>query len=207
MQKAQEFLKDNVLAVVAIAGMLIVVVVGGGLVLVSAKAGEIDDVKAELHEKQAQVATVEEELDSAKRLADSVVSRKEDILSSARSEAQSIVGTARSERSSAQSNLAELKGELQTTESSLVETESSLEGAEHTKELSSFGDGIWQAETDFIPGTYRTAGGNGCYWAKLNSAETFDIADNNNGVGQQVVTLDTPYFQTEGCGTWERIGG
>jgi hypothetical protein len=31
----------------------------------------------------------------------------------------------------------------------------------------SFGDGMWRIRKDIRPGTYRTAGGRGCYWAIL----------------------------------------
>jgi hypothetical protein len=95
-----------------------------------------------------------------------------------------------------------------TASSELAAIESSLERAERTRELSHFDNGIWKAEVDYVLGTYRTPGDSGCYWAKLSSANTSDSDDNNftTGGGQQVVTIDSPYFQTEGCGTWGRIG-
>jgi hypothetical protein len=49
--------------------------------------------------------------------------------------------------------------------------------AEHI-EQSSFGNGTGQVGSDITPGVYRAAGGTTCYWAILNSTDTFDIATN-----------------------------
>ena len=65
-------------------------------------------------------------------------------------------------------------------------------------------DGVWQVGTDFEPGTYRAPGGGTCYWATLGSADTSDIT--NNGLGKNpTVTLDSGWFETEGCGVWEKL--
>jgi hypothetical protein len=40
-----------------------------------------------------------------------------------------------------------------------------------------------------VPGTYRTAGSSGCYWARLGSLDTSDIIENNNSNGPQVVGI------------------
>jgi hypothetical protein len=163
---------------------------------------EVGELKEETDQQSTQIAQLTDERDLAEEEAGDVLARKERILSDAKASAGQIVGKARTEHA----KLAADQEELAAVQDELSEAEAALTGAEHDAELTSFGDGIWQAETDFLPGTYRTGGGTTCYWAKLNSTDTFDIADNNNGTGQQVVTLDTPYFQTEGCGTWERIG-
>lgn len=161
-------------------------------------SSEEDDLKAE-------VAQLTEERDEAEAEAAAVVDRKAEILDTARSNANRIVGNARSEGSQSAEKLRRLRGEVSTTEGELADAESSLNGAEREVALSSIGDGIWQAETDFIPGTYRAPGGGNCYWATLNSADPYDIASNENGTGPQIAAIESPYFQTEGCGTWERI--
>jgi len=74
---------------------------------------------------------------------------------------------------------------------------------------SSFGDGTWQANVDFIPGTYESPGGDECYWAKLSSpsGEGVDnIIDNGGFNNRPVVSVDSPYFETSNCGTWHRVG-
>jgi len=161
-------------------------------------SGEEDDLKSEVTELTA-------ERDEAQAEVAAVVDRKEEILDTARSEAVSIVGNARTEHSQAAQELRKLRGEVSSTKGELAETESSLSGAEREEALSTIGDGTWQAETDFIPGTYRAPGGSNCYWATLNSADPYDIASNENGTGPQIATIESPYFQSEGCGTWERI--
>ncbi len=69
-------------------------------------------------------------------------------------------------------------------------------------------NGTFVVNTDIAPGTYRTNGGTGCYWARLNSLDTGDVLDNNVSDGPQVVRIrptDTA-FMTRGCGTWEKSG-
>ena len=57
------------------------------------------------------------------------------------------------------------------------------------------------------PGRWKTAGGVGnCYYAILNSSDTFDIADNNVS-GPATVDLNSgQFFETSGCATWTRVG-
>jgi hypothetical protein len=67
-------------------------------------------------------------------------------------------------------------------------------------------DGTYQVGVDIVPGTYRTTGGSGCYWARLRSLSTNDIIDNNNASGPVVVEIlpSDAAFLTERCGTWQR---
>lgn len=74
---------------------------------------------------------------------------------------------------------------------------------------SSFGDGTWQANVDFIPGTYQAPGGESCYWAKLSGPSgggIDNIIDNGGFNNRPVVSVDSPYFETSDCGTWRRVG-
>ncbi|OBA64502.1 hypothetical protein A5647_02185 [Mycobacterium sp. 1100029.7] len=69
-------------------------------------------------------------------------------------------------------------------------------------------NGTFLVNTDIAAGTYRAAGGQACYWARLKSLNTNDVIDNSVGDGQQVVAIlptDTA-FVTRGCGTWNKIG-
>jgi len=69
-------------------------------------------------------------------------------------------------------------------------------------------DGTYQVGVDIVPGTYRTAGGSSCYWARLSSLSTNDIIDNNNSSGPQVVGIlpSDKAFLTERCGAWQMTG-
>lgn len=66
-------------------------------------------------------------------------------------------------------------------------------------------NGTFVVNTDIAPGTYRTAGGVGCYWARLRTLDTNDIIDNNVSDGPQVVRIlpTDMAFMTRGCGTWQ----
>jgi len=69
-----------------------------------------------------------------------------------------------------------------------------------------FGDGTHAVGRDVAPGTYRTSGRNGCYWARLRSfnGSLSAIIANDNAVGPAVVTIarKDKGFETRGCGTW-----
>jgi len=43
-------------------------------------------------------------------------------------------------------------------------------------------DGTSQVGTDIVPGTYRSAGGIDCYWARLRSLDTNENIDNSSYV-------------------------
>jgi len=69
-------------------------------------------------------------------------------------------------------------------------------------------NGTYVVGSDIEPGTYRTSGGTGCYWARLKSLDTGDVIDNNVSDGPQVVRIlpsDTA-FMTRDCGTWQKSG-
>ena len=78
--------------------------------------------------------------------------------------------------------------------------------AEKPLQGSQIPDGIWQAGRDFEPGRYRSPGGKGCYWAKLGSANTDDIQQNGGFTANQTLQIDSPWFETSGCGKWVKIG-
>jgi hypothetical protein len=77
--------------------------------------------------------------------------------------------------------------------------------AEQPLQGSKIPDGIWQARRDFEPGVYRSSGGEGCYWATLGSANTDDIQQNGGFTANQTVRIDSPWFETSGCGEWVKI--
>jgi small nuclear ribonucleoprotein (snRNP)-like protein len=70
-----------------------------------------------------------------------------------------------------------------------------------------FGDGIHRVGKNDVPaGTYRSRGGDGCYWARLKSfsGDVNAILANANASGPTIVTIKATDkgFQSENCGTW-----
>jgi hypothetical protein len=102
----------------------------------------------------------------------------------------------------AERQLAERSQEVEQRETEVAEREQTLEGA-------TIPDGTWELGRDYEAGLYRARGGDSCYWAKLKTAHgggIDDIIDNGLGGGTQTVQIDSPFFETTGCGEWQKIG-
>ena len=179
---------------------------GIGLAVVSSKNSDIDQLQADLSSQETATQIAEDERDAAEARADAITGRRDQIIASARKKGQGLIDDAKQELSGLEDKISDAQSDLSSTQSKLEQVQGSLAAAQETKQKSSFGDGIWQADADFIPGLYRAPGGNGCYWAKLNTADTSDIADNGFGGKNPTITIDSPFFETDGCGTWEKIG-
>ena len=69
-----------------------------------------------------------------------------------------------------------------------------------------FGNGTYRVGRDVPPGTYRSRGGTGCYWARLKgfSGEFKDIAANENADGPTLVTIlrGDKGFESNDCARW-----
>lgn len=208
MDRPREWIRARPILVLSI-GLIIAFVIGGA-VGQSGKSG-LEDDKASL---ETEVATAQRAQQSAEadvdrtaanleraesRLAEYSPARVKEI----EAEGRQIVKEAKGE---AESILAPIGRQAAAKEAQLEQVKSELNGAEEEQELSYIpGDGTYKVGTDFLAGTYRAPGGGNCYWATLNSADPYDIASNENGSGPQIATIESPYFQTEGCGEWERI--
>lgn len=70
----------------------------------------------------------------------------------------------------------------------------------------SFGEGTYEVGVDIKPGTYRSPGGTGCYWARLAKNQQ-DIIDNNLSDGPSVFTVQESdgYVELNRC-TWTKSG-
>ena len=72
-----------------------------------------------------------------------------------------------------------------------------------------FTDGTHMVGSDIQPGTYRNAGNETCYWARLSGfgGTVEDIIANDNPRGQAFVTIgaDDVAFKSQLCGTWELV--
>jgi hypothetical protein len=188
---------------IGIVGALVLLGIGGALG--SSNEGDLEDEVSALESK---LADTHAEAVEAEQRASRIEGLRGKIVGEAKDRASTMLSGAKRESEVAKEDLGSLQDEVESTEDQLAEVEGSLAGAEHTKALSHFGEGIVKSEVDFVPGTYESAGGEGCYWALLNSANTNDMAGNEftSSAAQQIVTITTPYFQSTNCGTWERIG-
>lgn len=195
---------------VGAAFLLGVVIAGGiGILVISAKNSDIQDLQADLSAEQAARSTAESERDQAQARADRVTERRDQIISSAKSKAQGMIDDAKSELSDLEDKIQSAQSDLSATEAKLADVQASLDVAQEQKNMSSFGDGTWQANVDYLPGTYSAPGGSGCYWEKLNGPSgggINNIIDNGGFNKNQIVSIDSPYFSTDGCGTWTRTG-
>ena len=70
-------------------------------------------------------------------------------------------------------------------------------------------DGTWLVGVDVQPGTYRARADDTCYWARIRDfkGDLNSIIANDLPSGRAVVTIKSSDkgFQTNGCGTWERM--
>ena len=67
-------------------------------------------------------------------------------------------------------------------------------------------DGVWQVGRDYTTGLYRAPGGGSCYWALLKKANPNSIIENGGNASTQTLEITSPFFETTGCGVWEKIG-
>ena len=165
------------------------------------------DQQQELDERDSQIASLRDDLSDSR----GEVEQGQDALR----EAQSYRGDALKyrrartviKREEAAAFRAEQERERQQAEAERQEREAAQQAAEGTID----GDGTWQVGKDFAAGTYRADAGGGCYWARLRtphgSDSIDDIIDNGVGGGSQTVQLnDGEWFETAGCGEWQKIG-
>ncbi|WP_329178420.1 hypothetical protein [Streptomyces sp. NBC_01477] len=79
-----------------------------------------------------------------------------------------------------------------------------------TPKTSMPGDGMFKVGTDIAAGTYKTSGGDACYWERAKDAlhGVDSISANDNVTGASVVTIarGDAYFKTSGCGAWTKTG-
>jgi len=74
-----------------------------------------------------------------------------------------------------------------------------------------FNGGTYLVGKDISAGTWRSSGGDGCYWERLRgfSGSADDIIDNDFADGAAIAAIertDRGFHATERCGTWTRIG-
>jgi hypothetical protein len=181
-----------------------ILLVGVGAAIGASNEG---DLKSEVSDLEARLVSAHDERNKAVKKAERIEGLRAKIIGKANRKADSILSGAKAESEEAEGELGNLHSEIASAEEQLSRIEESLNGAREEKAKSTIpGNGTFQAEVDYLPGTYESSGGAGCYWATLNSADPFDIESNENASGQTIASIHSPYFQTKGCGTWKRIG-
>jgi hypothetical protein len=103
-----------------------------------------------------------------------------------------------------------VEGAAKAPEASSTETEEAAEG--DTPTATTIPDGTWQRGADYQPGQYRAPGGATCSWEqneKLGGEAGGEGFNENYGIGEKnpFIEIDSPYFKTEECGTWVKVGG
>ena len=78
-----------------------------------------------------------------------------------------------------------------------------------TASKTSFEDGMYIVGADIKPGTYKSKGQSGCYYARLSGfgGTIDDIIANNNTDTPAIVTVSASDkgFQSKNCGTWTKM--
>jgi len=95
------------------------------------------------------------------------------------------------------------------TEESSKSTESETTEAESGSKptATTIPDGTWQLGRDYKPGLYRAPGGANCFWEKNKVAGgSAEGLGNGSGETNPEIQIDSPFFKTEECGTWHKVG-
>lgn len=175
-------------------------ILGGiaGYASIASKANSVNDLKESNASLEAQLADTEAELEDTKQ---SVGEQ----LDAIKAKEESIYDKARKRRDDLKAEVDDLESEVADKQARLRDLQEQIGSTKETIAKSSISDGIWESGTDFIPGTYQAPGGSGCYWALLGSADTSDIINNGGFSKNQLIAIDSPYFETDGCGTWKLV--
>ncbi len=98
--------------------------------------------------------------------------------------------------------------ELDARAAALGQREAAVGQAEAAERASSFGSGIHVVGRDIQPGTYRADASRGCYYAWLDGAGEIVDNDFRGESGPVTVTIrsSAARFESNGCGTWRKIG-
>jgi len=190
---------------IGVVGAFLLMGIGGAIASGENEEGKLEDEIAVLEER---VKVSGERADAANQEVAAIEAEVDALTAKAEDKAEQIVKDAKSEASDLESSVSSTKQELESVEGQLSETESELGGAEERVAKGTITDGVWQIERDYLPGTYEAPGGGSCYWALLSStggAGIEDIIENGGFNKHQILTIESPYFETRACGTWKLV--
>ncbi len=177
----------------------------------------------ELAAANARAAQAEQERDQARSRASEAASDlkvAQDAGAQQRAEASSLLEETESKLEETESKLEDARGELKDRkaqlderekelrgrESAVKKRESAAQGAERQAAANSFeGDGTYIVGEDVQPGTYKSSGGDLCYWARLDSDDEIIDNDVTQG-GSSVLTIraSDAQIKVSGCGTFRK---
>lgn len=126
-----------------------------------------------------------------------------------REDAQTAVGKLERQAGDARASLRGQKRKIAAASSQLSKLRSEISGARATIARNTVaGTGTFVVGSDIQPGTYRADARPGCYWARLNSLDTSDIADNDNADGPIVIEVlpTDKALETDGCADFHKVG-
>jgi hypothetical protein len=199
-------------------GILAVVILLGIGAAIGGSGNKESELKDEIAALEGQVQQAEGTAKRAEAAEDETIQTGEEkaaqIVVSSEAKAQKILGAAGNESEQLTDKISAQEGELESLEGKASSTESKIENlrgeegeAEEVAAKSEITDGVWQAERDYIPGTYESPGGGGCYWALLSDVGggLESIIENGGFNKHQILEITSPFFETNGCGTWKRV--
>lgn len=152
-------------------------------------------------EREAQVGRLTQERDEARAKASQAVSD----LRTAQDVRAQAVAEADGRAEDAEAALETEREKLKEREAELKEREAAVASTERQAAANSFeGDGTYIVGEDVRPGTYKSSGGHGCYWARLDRDE--EIIDNNLSDGPAVLTIKSSDAQVRvsGCAAFQK---
>jgi len=179
----------------------------GITVLVLALFGTIGSLQGEVDDLEAANAELEGDLEGerdARSGAEDAATEADERADQAEADAADEIASMQDDFDTRLERLDDRQARLDRRERQIEEDAAVLAELTAAVEAASFSDGLYQIGTDIQPGLYRTNGGVGCYWAKLNSSNTSDYIDNHFGSGPQTVEISGGWFESSGCGTWRR---
>lgn len=184
MKTAMDRLNKRGAVVAAISVVLLItlaIVLGNGWAHASSRA---DSLSARAHDQAGQITDLNQQLDIQTQIADSARSTAEDVQRQ--------------------------QDQLKKDQAAVAKREAAVASAEKAQKANSFDNGTFVVGMDIQPGTYRTSGGDGCYWARLSdlSGSTDSIVANDNVSGQTTVTIAATDkgFESDRCDTWTKVG-
>ena len=190
---------------IGIVGALILMGIGGAI---ASGENEEDQLKERIAVLEERVKVSGGRADAAHQEVAAIEGEVDKLTAQAEDKAEGIVNDAKSEANTLESSVSSTKQELESVEGELSATESELGGAEEKVAKGTITNGVWQIERDYLPGTYEAPGGGSCYWALLStlgSGGVEGIIENGGFNKHQILTIESPYFETRSCGTWKLI--
>lgn len=182
---------------------IVVALILGGAIGAGAESGQITDLKAKLtqaqHDRDSAVSKVNNrEARRRANLAEAAATRAR----LARAEKQKSDAAAKATKDAADKAAADAAAQQKAAADLLAAAQ-----AQAAKMGTIEADGVYSIGTDKSPGRYHTDGSVGCYFAVLNSPDTFDIATNDNVDGPSFADLPAgKFFETKRCATWTKVG-